>query len=75
MRRWTMLAVVIGVLGGLTCPTFAEMDAPRPTVPQRGTEGPDINAMPAPGHLEFSLLRAPSTYPPVVRGVEGSEER
>lgn len=72
MARWMRLAVVLGVLGGLTGPALAGMDAPRPQVPARGTEGPDISAKPEPGHL---LLSAPSTYPPVVRGSEGPEER
>jgi len=72
MARWLTLAVVLGVLGGLVCPAFAEMDAPRPQVPARGTEGPDISAKARSGYL---LLLAPSTYPPTGRGVEGPEER
>jgi hypothetical protein len=66
------LAVLLGVLGGLGSPTFAEMDAPRPKVPPRGTEGPDIAAKEGVAFLWFS---APSTYPPVPRGVEGPEMR
>ena len=72
MARWMRLAVVLGMLGALASPTFTDMDAPRPQVPARGTEGPDISAKPEPGYLLFS---APSTYPPVVRGIEGPEER
>jgi hypothetical protein len=72
MRRWMTLAVVLGVLGGIASPTFADMDAPRPKVPARGTEGPDIRAKTGSASL---MLTEPSTYPPVVRGVEGPEER
>jgi hypothetical protein len=72
MRRWMTLAVVLGVLGGIASPTFADMDAPRPKVPARGTEGPDISAKTGSASL---MLTEPSTYPPVVRGVEGPEER
>lgn len=73
MTRWMTLAVSLVVLGGIAGPTFADdMDAPRPKVPARGTEGPDISAKAASGAL---WLSAPSTYPPVARGVEGPEER
>ncbi len=72
MVRWMKLAVVLGMLGGFTGPALADMDAPRPQVPARGTEGPDVRAKPEPGYL---LLSAPSTYPPAVRGTEGPEER
>jgi hypothetical protein len=74
MRRWMTLAVVLGVLGGIASPVFADMDmdGSRPKVPARGTEGPDISAKAGSGYL---LLIAPSTYPPVVQGVEGPEER
>ena len=75
MARWLTLAVVLGVLGGLVCPAFAEMDAPRPQVPARGTEGPDISAKPDRGILLVRLRSLPSTYPPAGRGVEGPEER
>jgi len=73
MRYWMTLAVVLGVLGGLTSPTFADMDAPRSQVAARGTEGPDISAKPDP--TDLLLFSAPSTYPPVVRGTEGPDER
>jgi hypothetical protein len=72
MRHWMALTLVLGLLGGIASPTFADMDAPRPKVPARGTEGPDISAKTGSASL---MLTEPSTYPPVVRGVEGSEER
>ena len=73
MTRWMTLAVLLVALGGIASPTFADdMDAPRPKVPARGTEGPDISAKAGSAYL---LLTAPSTYPPAHRGVEGPEER
>jgi hypothetical protein len=72
MMRWMTLAVLLVALGGIASPTFADMNAPRPQVPARGTEGPDISAKAGARGL---WLSAPSTYPPVVRGVEGPEMR
>ena len=72
MTRWMTLAVLLVALGGTASPTFADMDAPRPKVPARGTEGPDISAKPASSCL---WLSAPTTYPPVPSGVEGPEMR
>ena len=76
MTRWMTLAVLLVALGGIASPTFADdMDAPRPKVPARGTEGPDISAKPDRGILLVRLRSLPSTYPPAGRGVEGPEER
>jgi hypothetical protein len=71
MTRWMTLALLLVALGGIATP-FADMDAPRPKVPARGTEGPDIGAKAGVGGL---WLSAPSTYLPADRGVEGPEMR
>ncbi len=65
MRRSFTFAMVLGILGGLACPVFADQGAAPPRVPPRGTECPDVKAKPS----------LPTTYEPTPRGAEGPEMR
>ena len=72
MTRWMSLAVLLVALGGTASLAFADMDAPRSTLPARGTEGPDVSAKAEPQYLRASTS---STYVSGDRGVEGPETR